>query len=64
MLKASTVIEAHLVARDRRDEVLIDDNFAMVDVAMAMRWLTSLNLLLLLAMVLPRYVKLSVVATG
>ena len=36
----------------------------MVDVAMAMRRLTSLKLLLLLAMVLPRYVKLSVVGTG
>ena len=36
----------------------------MVDVAMAMRRLTSLNLLLFLAMVLPRYVKLSVVVTG
>ena len=35
----------------------------MVDVAMAMRRLTSLKLLLLLAMVLPRYVKLSVVVT-
>ena len=33
----------------------------MVDVAMAMRRLTSLKLLLLLAMVLPRYVKLSIV---
>ena len=36
----------------------------MVDVAMAIRRLTSLKLLLLLAMVLPRYVKLSVVVTG
>ena len=36
----------------------------MVDVAMAMRLMTSLKLLLLLAMVLPRYVKLSVVVTG
>ncbi len=36
----------------------------MVDVAMAMRRLTSLKLLLLLAMVLPRYVMLSVVVTG
>ena len=36
----------------------------MVDVAMAMRRLTSLKLLLLLAMVLPRYVKLSVIVTG
>ena len=34
----------------------------MVDVAMAMRRLTSLKLLLL--MVLPRHVKLSVVVTG
>ena len=51
-------------ARDMRDEVHIDDNFAIVDVAMAMRPLTSLKLLLLLAMVLPRYVKLSVVVTG
>ena len=31
----------------------------LVDVAMATRRLTSLKLLLLLAMVLPRYVKLS-----
>ena len=46
------------------DEVHIDDNFDMVDVAMAMRRLMSLKLLLLLAMVLPRYVKLSVVVTG
>ena len=53
-----------LRARDRRDEVHIDDNVAIVDVAMAMRRLTSLKLLLLLAMVLPRYVKLSVVVTG
>ena len=52
------------MSRDKRDEVHIDDNFAMVDVAMAMRRLTSLKLLLLLAMVLPRYVKLSVVVTG
>ena len=36
----------------------------MVDVAMAIRRLTSLKLLLLLAMVLPRYVKLSVVVIG
>ena len=36
----------------------------MVDVTMAMRRLTSFKLLLLLAMVLPRYVKLSVVMTG
>ena len=36
----------------------------MVDVAMAMRRLTSLKLLLLLGMVLPRYVKMSVVVTG
>ena len=36
----------------------------MVDVAMAMRRLTSLKLLLLLAMMQPRYVKLSVVVTG
>ena len=36
----------------------------MVDVAMAMRQLTSLNMMLFLAMVLPRYVKLSVVVTG
>ena len=42
----------------------IDDNFNMIYVAMAMRRLTSLKLLLLLAMVLPRYVKLSVVVTG
>ena len=52
------------MSTDKRDEVHIDGNFAMVDVAMAMRWLTSLKLLLLLAMVLPRYVKLSVVVTG
>ena len=52
------------MARDKRDEVHIDDNFYMVDVAMAMRRLTSLKLLLLLAMVLPRYVKLLVVVTG
>ena len=51
-------------ARERRDEVHNDDSFDMVDVAMAMRRLTSLKLLLLLAMVLPRYVKLSVVVTG
>ena len=43
-------------ARERRDEVHNDDSFDMVDVAMAMRRLTSLKLLLLLAMVLPRYV--------
>ena len=30
------------MARDKRDEVHIDDNFDMVDVAMAMRRLTSL----------------------
>ena len=36
----------------------------MVDVAMAKRRLTSFKLLLLLAMVLPIYVKLSVVVTG
>ena len=36
----------------------------MVDVAMAMRRLTSLKLLIFLAMVLPRYVKLSVVVTA
>ena len=36
----------------------------MVDVAMAMQRLTSLKLLLLLAIVLPRYVKLSVVVTA
>ena len=35
----------------------------MVDVAMAIRRLTSLKLLLLLAIVLPRYVKVSVVVT-
>ena len=51
------------MARDKRDEVHIYDNFGMVDVAMVMRRLTSLKLLLLLAMVLPRYVKLSVVVT-
>ena len=51
-------------ARERRDEVHNDDSFDMVDVAMAMLRLTSLKLLLLLAMVLPRYVKLSVVVTG
>ena len=48
----------------RRDQVNKDDSFDMVDVAMAMQRLTSLKLLLLLAMVLPRYVKLSVVVTG
>ena len=42
------------MARDTRDKVHIDDNFAMVDVVMAMQRLTSLKLLLLLAMVLPR----------
>ena len=52
------------MASDKRDEVHNDDNFAMVDVARAMRRLTSLELLLLLAMVLPRYVMLSVVVTG
>ena len=52
------------MARDKRDEVHIDDSFDMVDVSMAMRRLTSLELLLLLSMVLPRYVKLSVVVTG
>ena len=36
----------------------------MVAVAMAMRRLTSLKLILLLAMVVPRYVKLSVIVTG
>ena len=41
------------MARDRRDEVHIDDNFDMVDGAMAMRRLY-----------LPRYMKLSVVVTG
>ena len=44
-------------ARERRDEVHNDDSFDMVDVAMDMRRLPSLKLLLLLAMVLPRYVK-------
>ena len=39
------------MAGDKRDEVHIDDNFDMVDVAMAKRRLTSLRLLLLLAMV-------------
>ncbi len=52
------------MAIDKRDEVHIDDSFDMVDVAMTLRRLTSLKLLLLLAMVLPRYVKLSVVVTG
>ena len=49
-----------------RDEVHNDDSFDMVDVAMArpMRRLMSLKLLLYLAMVLLRYVKLSVVVTG
>ena len=42
----------------------MSDSFDMLDVAMAIRRLTSLKLLLLLAMVLPRYVKLSVVVTG
>ena len=42
------------------------NNFDMVglDVEMSMRRLTSLKLLLLLTMVLPRYVKLSVFVTG
>ena len=54
------------MARDKRDEVHFDDNFDMVglDLAMDMRRLTSLKLLLLLAMVLPRNVTLSVVVTG
>ena len=52
------------MARDMRYEVYVDDYFDMVDVAMAMRRLTSLKLLLLLAVVLPRYVKLPVVVTG
>ena len=52
------------MARDKRDQVHTDDNFDMVDVAMAMRRLTSLTPLLLLAIVLPRYVKLTVVVTG
>ena len=52
------------MAWDRRYAVHIDDNFDMVDVAMAMRRLTSLTLLLLLTVVLPMYVKLSVVVTG
>ena len=51
-------------ARERRDQVHNDDSFDMVDAAMAMRRLTSLKLMLLLAMVLPRYVKLSVIVTG
>ena len=51
------------MARDTRDEVHIDDNFAMVAVAMTMWWLKSFELMLLLAMVLPKYVKLSVVVT-
>ena len=40
------------MARDKRDEVHIDDNFAMIDVAMAMRRLTSLKLLLYWLLVL------------
>ena len=44
--------------------IIIDDSFDMVAVAMAMRRLTSLKLLLLLAIVLAMYVKLSVVVTG
>ena len=52
------------MARDRRDELHIDNDFDIVDVAMSMRWLTSLKLLILLAVMLPRYVKLSVVVTG
>ena len=43
-------------------KVHIDDSFDMVDVAM--QRLTLLKLLLLLATLLPRYVKLSVVVTG
>ena len=39
------------MARESRDEVHNYDSFVMVDVAMAMRRLTSLKLLLLLAMV-------------
>ena len=35
------------MARDRQYEVHIDDSFDMVDVAMAMRRLTSLSLLLI-----------------
>ena len=38
--------------------------WVLLDVAMVMQRLTLLKLLLLLAMVLPRYVKLSVVVTG
>ena len=52
------------MSRDRRDEVHIDDSFDMVDVVIAMRRLTSSKLLLLVAIVLPRYAKLSVVVTG
>ena len=48
---------------DKRDEFHIGYNFDMGDVAMAMRRLMSLKLLLLLAMVLPKHVKLSVVVT-
>ena len=47
-----------------RDEVHIDDNFAIVDEAMGMRRLKSLKHLLLQAMVLSSYVRLSVVVTG
>ena len=46
------------MARDKRYEVHVDDNFAMVDVTMAMRRLTSLKHMLVLAMVLPWRVKL------
>ena len=42
------------MGRDKQDEVHMDDNFDMVDVAMAMRQLTSLYLLLLLARVVFR----------
>ena len=51
------------MSRNKRNEVHIYDNFDMVDVVKAMHRLTSLHLLLLLAMVLPRCVKLADVAT-
>ena len=50
------------MARNKRDDVHIDDNFDMVDVAMSTMYVFKTALLQ--AMVLPRYVKLSVVVTG
>ena len=50
------------MARNKRDDVHIDDNFDMVDVAMSTMYVFKTALLQ--AMVLPRYLKLSVVVTG